>query len=102
MGVVGDAGEVGLGEGSFGMLIGVMFTVRRILGERGDTLMVASASISVAVVELRREDGGRKPTPDEAVADLGRPIRSGLVCSPSTDPLRWVHSVGLPENQSYV
>jgi hypothetical protein len=78
VGVEGERRETGLGEdGSLGMLIGVMLRARRAVGECGGATE-ASVSISVAVVELRREDGGRKTGPVETVAERGRLTRSGL------------------------
>lgn len=69
----GESGD-GLGkEGSFGILMGVMLTARRAVGERE---VIRSVSISIAAIEVRVGDWGKKG--DISENDRGRLSRLDL------------------------
>jgi len=69
----GESGD-GLGkEGSFGILMGAMLTARRAVGERE---VIRSVSISIAAIEMRVGDWGKKG--DISENDRGRLSRLDL------------------------
>lgn len=82
-GVADHWGEMGPVEGSTGMAIEEMLTVRVVNGEEGGSL-----PISFAVVELRRDEGGWKAGPPDTVADLGRLALTGTALSLASAPGR--------------
>jgi hypothetical protein len=70
----GESGD-GLGkEGSIGILMGAMLTARRAVGEREE--VIRSVSISIAAIEMRVGDWGKKG--DISENDRGRLSRLDL------------------------